>query len=177
LPRIRHDTSRWGCSPAPGRHEHATCAETPYHQSRTPATPEVVCCGTHTRVYGREQGAWVRRARMGGVWVLMDRDFKTGRLLGFGKPPLESRPKAATRLDLEVSAGWVSPSSRDLWGGTLCCSPQPLRWNRNAEVRGDQPTELNMRRRGQWSDCPLTYITAVLDVPLTGGRGGGPQLG
>jgi hypothetical protein len=32
-------------------------------------------------------------------------------LLGFGKPPLKSRAKAAARLDLEVSAGWVSPSS------------------------------------------------------------------
>ena len=31
----------------------------------------------------------------------------------------------------------------------------------------DLPTELNMRRRGQWSDCPLNLRTAVLDVPLT----------
>jgi hypothetical protein len=27
------------------------------------------------------------------------------------------RPKAAARLDLEVSAGWAIPSSRGLWGG------------------------------------------------------------
>jgi hypothetical protein len=35
-------------------------------------------------------------------------------------PPLspeESRPKAAARLDFEVSAGWLRPSSRGLWGG------------------------------------------------------------
>jgi hypothetical protein len=30
---------------------------------------------------------------------------------------LESRPNAAAILDLEVSAGWVGPSSRGLWGG------------------------------------------------------------
>ena len=30
---------------------------------------------------------------------------------------LESRPYASARLDLEVSAGWVSPPSRGLWGG------------------------------------------------------------
>jgi hypothetical protein len=30
---------------------------------------------------------------------------------------LESRPKAAARLDLEASAGWASPSSRGLWSG------------------------------------------------------------
>jgi hypothetical protein len=28
----------------------------------------------------------------------------------------ESRAKAAERLDLEVPAGWASPSSRRLWG-------------------------------------------------------------
>jgi hypothetical protein len=36
---------------------------------------------------------------------------------GFGKPPLESRPKTAARLDLEVSEGQVSPTSCGLWGG------------------------------------------------------------
>ena len=41
--------------------------------------------------------------------------------LGFGKPPLESRAKAAARLDLEVSAGWVSPSSRGVMGGAMLC--------------------------------------------------------
>jgi hypothetical protein len=48
---------------------------------------------------------------------------------------LESRAKAAARLDLEVSAGWVSLSSRDLWGGdTLLLStasplePEPERF-------------------------------------------------
>jgi hypothetical protein len=30
---------------------------------------------------------------------------------------LESRPKVKARLDLEVSVGWVSLSSRGLWGG------------------------------------------------------------
>ena len=30
---------------------------------------------------------------------------------------LESRPRASARLDIEVSAGWVSPSSRGLWRG------------------------------------------------------------
>jgi hypothetical protein len=30
---------------------------------------------------------------------------------------LESRPKAAARLDIGVSVGWVSQSSRGLWGG------------------------------------------------------------
>jgi len=30
---------------------------------------------------------------------------------------LESTPKAAVRLDLEVAAWWVSLSSRGLWGG------------------------------------------------------------
>ena len=37
-----------------------------------------------------------------------------GNHLGFGKPPLESRPKAAARSDLEASAGWASPSSRGM---------------------------------------------------------------
>jgi hypothetical protein len=37
--------------------------------------------------------------------------------IGFGKPPLESRAKAVARLDLAVSAGWASPSSRGPWGG------------------------------------------------------------
>jgi hypothetical protein len=30
---------------------------------------------------------------------------------------LESRPKAAARLDLEVAAGWASLSSHGLWRG------------------------------------------------------------
>jgi hypothetical protein len=43
------------------------------------------------------------------------------------KPPTQVRvSKAEARLDLEVSVGWVSPSSRGLWGGTLCCSPSAL---------------------------------------------------
>ena len=49
---------------------------------------------------------------MGGVWVLMD-FFK----LGLESRRLESRPKAAARLDLEVSAWWVTLSSRGLWSG------------------------------------------------------------
>jgi hypothetical protein len=36
---------------------------------------------------------------------------------GKGLESLESRAKAAARLDLEVSTGWASPSSRGLWGG------------------------------------------------------------
>jgi hypothetical protein len=43
-----------------------------------------------------------------------------------------SRPKAAARLDLEVSAGWVSPSSHSLWGDDAlrlstrrCWKPNP----------------------------------------------------
>jgi hypothetical protein len=36
---------------------------------------------------------------------------------GLESRQLESRRKEAARLDLEVSAGWVSPSSRGLWGG------------------------------------------------------------
>jgi hypothetical protein len=39
---------------------------------------------------------------------------RRSRSLWFGKPPLEIRAKAAARLDLEVSAGWSSPSSRGL---------------------------------------------------------------
>jgi thiol-disulfide isomerase/thioredoxin len=40
--------------------------------------------------------------------------------LGIGPPP--QRAKAAARLDLDVSAGWASPSSRGLCGvATLCC--------------------------------------------------------
>jgi hypothetical protein len=35
----------------------------------------------------------------------------------FNVKDLESRPKAAARLVIEASAGWVSPSSRGLWGG------------------------------------------------------------
>ena len=63
---------------------------------------------------------------MGGVWVLMD--LQTGRLLGLETRHLESRAKAAARLDLEVSAGWVSLSSRDLWGGDalLLSTASPL---------------------------------------------------
>ena len=68
----------------------------------------------------------VRRARMGGVWVLMD--LQTGRVgcWGLESRHLESRPKAAARLDLEVSAGWARAGSRGLWGGTLCSSPLAL---------------------------------------------------
>jgi hypothetical protein len=40
---------------------------------------------------------------------------------------LESRPKAAARLDVEVPAGWVWTSSRGLWGGdALLLSTAPL---------------------------------------------------
>jgi hypothetical protein len=49
-----------------------------------------------------------------GVWVLMHLSIFQA---GFGKPRLETRPKAAARLDLKVSAWWVSLSSRGLWGG------------------------------------------------------------
>jgi hypothetical protein len=37
--------------------------------------------------------------------------------VGFGKPPPRKQTQAAARLVLEVSAGWVSQSSRGLWGG------------------------------------------------------------
>jgi hypothetical protein len=37
--------------------------------------------------------------------------------LGFGKPPLESRPKAEARWGIGVSAWWGISSSRGLWGG------------------------------------------------------------
>jgi hypothetical protein len=41
--------------------------------------------------------------------------------VGFGS--LESKANAEARLDLEASVGWVSPSSRGMWGGdALLCS-------------------------------------------------------
>ena len=47
---------------------------------------------------------------------------------GFGSRHLESRYKAAARLDLEVSAGWAIPSSRGVWGGdALLLSTEALR--------------------------------------------------
>jgi hypothetical protein len=39
---------------------------------------------------------------------------------------LESRPRAAARLGLGVSAGCVSPASRACGVATLCCSPPAL---------------------------------------------------
>jgi hypothetical protein len=48
--------------------------------------------------------------------------------MGFGNwkaAPLESRAKAAARVDLEVCAGWVGPSSRGLWGGGCAGNPIP----------------------------------------------------
>jgi hypothetical protein len=43
------------------------------------------------------------------------------------KLPLESRPQGKQDLGLEVSAGWVSTSSRGKCGGdALCCSPPAL---------------------------------------------------
>jgi hypothetical protein len=77
---------------------------------------------------------------------------------------LETRPKAAARLDLEVSAWWVSLSSRGLWGGDallltadLSAGPKPF------SLRGfvDQPAVLNMRSRGQWGYCLLTLRTGA----------------
>jgi hypothetical protein len=43
---------------------------------------------------------------------------------------LESRAKAAARLDFEVSAGWASPSPRGLWGGDALLHQQRVlfRW-------------------------------------------------
>ena len=38
------------------------------------------------------------------------------RLTRFGKPPPRKQTQASARLDLEVSAGWASPSSRGLLG-------------------------------------------------------------
>jgi hypothetical protein len=43
---------------------------------------------------------------------------------------LESRAKAAARLDLEVSAGWANPLSRGLWGGRRSAAIRPAA-NRN----------------------------------------------
>ena len=47
-------------------------------------------------------------------------------MVGLGlESQLESRDKAAARLDIDVSAGWASPSSRGLWGGdALLLSPR-----------------------------------------------------
>jgi hypothetical protein len=61
-------------------------------------------------------------------------------VLGFGKPPLESRAKAAARWDLYVSAGWVSPSSRGMWSGdALLLSPHsPL------QVRHEREPSLSL---------------------------------
>jgi hypothetical protein len=51
--------------------------------------------------------------------TLSCRATRCGRLRAYGSGPgLETRhSKASARLVLEVSAQWVSPSSRGLWGG------------------------------------------------------------
>jgi hypothetical protein len=59
--------------------------------------------------------------------------------LGWKPPPRKQRPKAAARLVLEVSAGWVSPSSRGLWG-----------WRRSACADAGTlplPTQVELRMR------------------------------
>ena len=50
---------------------------------------------------------------------------------GWGLESLESRAKAAARLDLEESVGWANPSSRGLWGGDALA----LQQGKGREVR------------------------------------------
>jgi hypothetical protein len=65
----------------------------------------------------------VGRARSGCTWCVpllgvclgLDNTSRVVVKVGFGPPPPE--PRQAARLDLEVSAGWASPSSHGLWGG------------------------------------------------------------
>jgi pentatricopeptide repeat protein len=54
--------------------------------------------------------------------------------LGLESRHLESRPKAAARLVLEVSAGWPSSSSRGLWGGDALLLSTGRAANRNPGV-------------------------------------------
>jgi hypothetical protein len=39
---------------------------------------------------------------------------------------LESKPQAVARLDLEMTAGWASPSSRGLWRGDALLETETL---------------------------------------------------
>ena len=49
------------------------------------------------------------------------------RSLGFESRHLENRPKAAARLDLDVSVGWASPSYCGVREVMLCCYQKGLR--------------------------------------------------
>ena len=85
---------RVGAVAQPG-HEDATCAET---HTVSPGLPPLqrLCAAVRTHVYGIGQSAWGRRARMGGVWVLMD--LQTGLRLGFGKPPPRTQTQGNSKI-------------------------------------------------------------------------------
>jgi hypothetical protein len=72
----------------------------------------------------------VREARCEtGLWSYWDGSSSTYASPNFGleSRQLESRPKEEGRLDLEVSAGWVSQHSHGLWGGhALLVPPKPV---------------------------------------------------
>jgi hypothetical protein len=83
------------------------------HHSRAPARR---CLPLRADVRAREGGGAVRRA---GVGTEVQADVRQQvRESSSRRHRLESRAKAASQLGIEVSAGWESPSSRGLWGGS-----------------------------------------------------------
>jgi hypothetical protein len=91
--------------------------------------------------------------------------------LGFGKPSPRKQTQdwIAARLDLEVSAGWVRPFSRGLWGGDallLSCSNLNLPgWIQEEMLRWEQQAEDAKRRRQAHDDeqAAVAAATAAKD--------------
>ena len=105
------------------RHANVTCTHAEQHLLSIPPVQRL-CAAVRTLVYSRGKGAWSGVpgwAESGFSWI----SRRVG-CWGLESRHLERRPKAAARLDLEVSAGWARAGSRGLWGGALCSSPPAL---------------------------------------------------
>jgi hypothetical protein len=98
---------------------------------------------------------------------------------------LRTIAKAAARLDLDVSAGWASPSSHGLCGvATLCCSP-PLSSSKHRQAAIPPPPQPNstMCTPGGVAGVGVRVagggahrLLQVADAKAAGDEQGGPEL-
>ena len=119
LPPIRHDTSRWGCSSAPGRHENVTCCsirrDTLPGQSRNPATTRP-CAAVRMQIY--------HVSMLHEIWHVTHLNCPCGGMLGSAGVSKEYISCGWEFLQLQhhdprASSSYVLAASLQVWNGMM----------------------------------------------------------
>jgi len=119
VPAIRHDTSRWGCSSAPGRHENVTCCsirrDTLPGQSRNPATTKP-CAAVRMQIY--------HVSMLHEIWHVTHLNCPCGGMLGSAGVSKEYISCGWESLQLQhhdprASSSYVLAASLQVWNGMM----------------------------------------------------------